>query len=114
MVDLSPGDIIKVNLSPVVGHEQVGYRPAIVLSLTDYNKKTSMVVIAPITNNIRGYSTEVVLPVSMTTTGCIRMDQVCTLDLGSRAWTQTETAPAFVLEQCQNFVRVILGLSPKN
>ena len=34
------GDIIKVNFNPQAGHEQAGYRPALVISNDFFNQKT--------------------------------------------------------------------------
>ena len=36
------GDIIKVNFNPQAGHEQAGYRPALVVSNDFYNQKTTL------------------------------------------------------------------------
>ena len=35
---LKQGDVIYMNFSPTKGHEQEGYRPALVVSNDDYNK----------------------------------------------------------------------------
>jgi mRNA interferase MazF len=45
------GDIVVADLSPVVGHEQGGRRPVVVLSPATYNSwPINMVIIAPITS----------------------------------------------------------------
>lgn len=44
------GDIIKINFNPQVGHEQAGYRPAIVVSNNFFNEKTNLTIVCPITN----------------------------------------------------------------
>ena len=36
------GDIVKVNFNPQAGHEQAGYRSALVISNDFFNEKTSM------------------------------------------------------------------------
>lgn len=49
------GDIVVADLAPVVGHEQGGRRPVIVLSPTPYNSwPITMAIVAPITSVDRG------------------------------------------------------------
>ena len=36
------GDIIKLDFNPQAGHEQAGYRPAVVLSNDFFNQKTNL------------------------------------------------------------------------
>lgn len=55
------GDIVWLNFTPQAGHEQKGKRPALILSPTEYNKKTGLAVCCPITSNIKGYPFEVIL-----------------------------------------------------
>ena len=42
------GDIIKVSFDPKSGHEQAGYRPALVISNDDFNKRTKLVIVCTI------------------------------------------------------------------
>jgi len=53
------GDLIWINFNPVLGHEQKGRRPAIVLSPKLYNKKSGLILVCPITSSIKGYPYEV-------------------------------------------------------
>lgn len=53
------GDIIKLNLSPVKGHEQGGYRPAVVITKKIYNSKSNTILICPIASKIKRYPYEV-------------------------------------------------------
>lgn len=43
------GDVVWIDLEPQKGPEQAGHRPAVVLSRSDYNRKTRLAVICPIT-----------------------------------------------------------------
>ena len=38
------GDIIKINFNPQAGHEQAGYRPAVVVSNNFFNKKCKNII----------------------------------------------------------------------
>src|ERR1700736_2750429 len=92
------GHIIKVDLDPGSGHEQGGWRPAIVLSPISYNGKTGLAVVAPVTNKVKGYPFEVLLPGQMKTTGVILTDQIRNLDWHARRAKYVESAPAEVLK----------------
>lgn len=77
------GDIVWLNFTPQAGHEQAGYRPAIVLSPLAYNLKTGLLVCVPITHQIKGYPFEVALS-SPDVNGVALADQVKNLDWRSR------------------------------
>ena len=78
------GDIIWISLNPQAGHEQAGRRPVLVLSPISYNKKVGLVIICPITNQIKGYPFEVAIPNGFEVTGVILSDQVKSLDWNVR------------------------------
>lgn len=74
------GDIVWITLNPQAGHEQSGRRPALVLSPLAYNKKVGLAIFCPVTNQIKGYPFEVLLPDSFPVKGVILSDQVKNLD----------------------------------
>ena len=78
------GDAIWINFNPQAGHEQAGRRPAVVLSPGGYNGKTSLAILCPITNQVKGYPFEVAIPVGLVVTGVILADQVKSMDWRSR------------------------------
>jgi mRNA interferase MazF len=78
------GDAVWVTFNPQVGHEQAGRRPALVLSPVAYNRKVGLAVLCPITNQIKGYPFEVVIPHGLKVTGAILSDQVKNLDWKAR------------------------------
>ena len=53
------GDIVWLNFKPQAGHEQMGTRPALVLSPEKYNRKTGLAVCCLITSKIKSYPFEV-------------------------------------------------------
>jgi mRNA interferase MazF len=59
------GDAVWISLNPQAGHEQAGRRPAIVLSPSAYNGKTGLAILCPITNQIKGYPFEVLIPAGL-------------------------------------------------
>lgn len=55
-------DIIWINFDPQASREQARHRPALVLSPKNYNGKTSLCVLCPMTSQVKGYPFEVRLP----------------------------------------------------
>ena len=53
------GDVVWIDFDPVIGHEQGGHRPALVLSPQSYNQATGMMLCCSITTKIKGYPFEV-------------------------------------------------------
>lgn len=47
------GDVVQVDLNPVVGTEQAGVRPALILQIDRANSASPHTVIAPFTSKIR-------------------------------------------------------------
>lgn len=78
------GDAVWITLNPQAGHEQAGRRPAMILSPEAYNGKVGLAILCPITNQIKGYPFEVVLPSGLAVTGAILSDQVKSLDWRAR------------------------------
>jgi mRNA interferase MazF len=78
------GDAVWISFNPQAGHEQTGRRPAVVLSPEAYNEKVGLAILCPITNQIKGYPFEVVLPGGLPVTGAILADQAKSLDWRER------------------------------
>jgi len=74
------GDVVWITLSPQAGHEQVGRRPAVVLSPESYNGRVGLAILCPVTNQIKGYPFEVLIPSGLPVEGAILSDQVKSLD----------------------------------
>jgi mRNA interferase MazF len=53
MKDIKKGEIYMADLNPVKGHEQAGFRPALILQNNILNKNLNTVIIAPITSNLK-------------------------------------------------------------
>ncbi len=93
------GHIVWLAFSPQAGHEQAGRRPALVLSPRDYNGRTRLALLCPITSRIKGYPFEVPLPSSGAVTGVVLADQVKSLDWRARgARFEVEASPEVVTE----------------
>ena len=73
-----------ITLNPQAGREQAGRRPAVVLSPKNYNGKTGLAILCPITSQIKGYPFEVLIPPGLPVAGAILSDQVKSLDWRAR------------------------------
>lgn len=102
------GAIIWVNFDPRRGHEQAGYRPALVLSNTRYNLATGMLVACPITSQVKGYPLEVPLPEGIQTTGVVLANQVKALDWRTRHVRIVEPAPHELVEEVLDVLITLL------
>ena len=78
------GDVVWLTLNPQAGHEQTGRRPALVLSPESYNGKIGLAIFCPVTNQIKGYPFEVLIPEGLPIAGAILSDQVKSLDWRAR------------------------------
>jgi mRNA interferase MazF len=74
------GDVVWISLSPQAGHEQARRRPALVLSPSAYNAKVGLALICPITDQVKGYPFEVLVPTGLPVRGAVLADQVKSVD----------------------------------
>jgi mRNA-degrading endonuclease toxin of MazEF toxin-antitoxin module len=97
------GDIWLVGLDPVLGHEQQGTRPVLIVSPEPFNRLTKVPVVVPITSGgnfarMAGFAVPLAGSGSKTT-GVVRCDQPRALDLGSRRGKKLESvSPAIINE----------------
>ena len=80
----SRGDVVWLSFSPQAGHEQAGRRPALVISPASYNGKVGLVLLCPITSQVKGYPFEVSIPAGLEVSGVVLSDQVKSLDWHAR------------------------------
>ena len=78
------GDLVWLSFAPQAGHEQMGRRPALVLSPAAYNGKVGLALFCPITSQVKGYPFEVVIPTGLAVNGMVLSDQVKSLDWRAR------------------------------
>lgn len=102
------GDIVWIDLDPRTGREQSGKRPALVLSPAKYNEAASLAVMLPITNQIKKYPFEVVLPKGLITSGAVLCDQIKSLDWKARNAEFKEKVPADVLSEVLGKLNTLL------
>lgn len=101
--------VIRINFDPQAGHEQAGWRPALVLSPATYNK-IGLAIVVPITSHVKGYPFEVPVPAGLATTGVILSDAVKSVDWRARQARFIEIIPPKPLKAVQGHLRMLLGL----
>ncbi|MDR3121065.1 MAG: type II toxin-antitoxin system PemK/MazF family toxin [Clostridiales bacterium] len=79
------GDIIRFNFDPTLGHEQAGYRPALVISKTILNQRTGQVIVCPITTKDKPYATRIKLDSGTETQGFVICEHLKTIDITARS-----------------------------
>ena len=103
------GHIVKADFDPRVGHEQGGWRPALVLSPRTYNFRAGLAIAVPVTNQTKGYPFEVRLPAELKTTGVILSDAIKNIDWHARRIKFVETAPKEVIAAVLERLAFLLG-----
>lgn len=99
------GDIVILDFDPILGHEQAGKRPALVVSPLIFNDKTGFAWVCPITSSVKGYPFEVAVTGTNKTTGVILADQLKSLDWKARRMRVVDK----VSEGCLDDVKTILS-----
>ena len=77
-------DIVYVDFNPTKGHEQKGYRPAVVISTDTFNKFTKMVIVCPITSNTKEFPTHHLLKETKQVTGSVLCEYIRSIDYEDR------------------------------
>lgn len=88
-----------MQFNPQAGHEQSGYRPALVISPSIYNRKAGLALMCPITSQIKGYPFEAVLPQGLKIGGAVLSDHVKSLDWRARRAKYIDRLPPQALAQ---------------
>jgi mRNA interferase MazF len=104
------GDIVWTDFDPAAGHEQMGKRPALVLSPISFNKTIMLAMVAPITGKVRGHGFEVPLN-GKKISGVVLCQQVKMIDFTARDIQYAEKAPEDVVSYALAKVRAIVSES---
>ena len=102
------GDVVWISFNPQAGHEQAGHRPALVLSPQSYNRKVGLVLLCPITNQIKGYPFEVRIPPGVKVSGVVLSDQVKSMDWKARGASLLCSLPEKTVREVLSKVCVLL------
>ena len=95
----SKGDFVVLSLDPRSGREQMGRRPALVVSNTLFNQHTGLAMVCPITNTRRDIPFHTPVPAESSLTGHIMVEQIKSIDFRTRKAKFVEKAPREVLNE---------------
>ena len=101
------GDVVWLNFTPQAGREQAGHRPALVISPKEYNRKTGLAVMCPMTTHAKGYPFEVAIT-SGSVQGVVLSDHLKNLDWRERKVTYKGKAAPAVLQEVMNKISALL------
>jgi mRNA interferase MazF len=105
------GDIISLNFDPQSGHEQGGYRPALVVSSSTFNKKTNLTMVCPITTRDNGFIFHIPLAKKQKTHGFVLIEHLKSLDVLSRDIKYIEKCDKTTLGDIQYLIKVAFSFS---
>ena len=97
------GDIIKFSFDPTLGHEQAGYRPAVIISRKVFQTMTGQVIVCPITSKSHPYPTRIPIGNGTETQGFIICDHLKTIDVNARK-------PIFIEKINENILDKIIAI----
>lgn len=103
------GDLIWITLSPQIGQEQAGRRPALVVSPLRYNQQVGLALCCPVTSKPKGYPFEVPFPHGCGILGVVLADQVRSLDWIGRSAEPAGQVPDVTLSEVRARIRMLLG-----
>ena len=102
-MELKQYSIVLVNLDPTVGSEIKKTRPCVIVSPNEINKYLNIIVVAPMTTNIKKYPTRI--PVEHNgQKGRIAIDQIRTIDK-KRILKKLDQLTKAEIQKCKNIIR---------
>lgn len=100
------GDIVWIDFDPVLGHEQGGHRPALVISPQAYNKAVGLMLCCPMTTKIKGYPFEVEITGSVK--NVVLSDQLTCVDWQARKITYKAKAATHEVDLVRSKLKVLI------
>ena len=110
--DFADGDLVLVDFRPVLGHEQDGMRPALVMTDASYNAASSYLVVCPITSNTRPWPFKMPLPDGLKVRGFVMLDQIKSIDRRRRVLRLIDHVPSDAMRDYRERLATLLKLSP--
>lgn len=97
-----------MDFTPTKGHEQKGYRPAVVISNDVFNKNTKMVMLCPITSNDKEFPTHYILHNSKKVKGAVLCEHIRSIDYEIRNLKFIEKTSLIDFENILDLIYVCL------
>ena len=101
------GDVVWLKFDPQAGHEQAGHRPALVISLANYNGKSGLMVCCPMSTKVKEHPFEVLTEVDGIECAVLS-DQVKSLDWKIRRAKKKATVSTDVMLHVRAKIKALL------
>ena len=105
------GDICYMDFDPSMGHEQSGFRPCLVLSINSFNNFTKMVIVSPITSNIKSFPTHYILNDTKKVKGAVLLEHLKSIDYDARNLKFVEKISKKELLEINELIKVFFELN---
>ena len=113
-MEIKRGQIYTCDMSPVIGSEQCGFRPVVIVSNDIGNKHSPVVIVAPITSRVqkKKLPTQILIGTEsgLKQLSMVECEQLRTLDK-RRMITYVGSAPKWLMSAIDYAIKVALGLS---
>ncbi len=106
------GDFVVLTFDPQAGHEQMGRRPAFVVSVNAFNQATHLAICCPITNTDRGTPFHLSLPQSSGLTVFVMCEQIKSIDFKARKMKKIGSASTEFLNEVLSIIDACLYSKP--
>ena len=110
----SHGDFVTISFDPQAGHEQRRRRPALVVSVTAFNRATGLAICCPITNTDRKTPFHVGVPTASGLTGFVMGEQMKFVDFQARAAKRIGSAPKETLDEVLSVIDACIYPKPED
>ena len=77
-------DVVYLDFNSTKGHEQTGFRPAVIISNDIFNEHTKMAMVCPITSNNKDYPTHYCLEDTKNIKGSVLCEHIKSVDYDDR------------------------------
>lgn len=104
------GEIIVIDFDPQIGVEMKKRRPAVVISADEFQRRTGLVWIVPITSSIRERFPLHIAIDEGGTVGDIICEQVKSFDYNARNWRRVGVASEHLMNKIKDILFAVLNL----
>lgn len=101
------GDLVWMDFDPTIGHEQKGVRPAIVVSDNQFNKKSGLAYVCPITSTSKDYPYRIRID-GKQIKGFVMIEHLKSVDWNGRNIKFVDKAPFDIIESVKNCISAII------
>ena len=107
------GDIIRIDFSPVVGHEEDNYRPGLVVSNDDYNEFCGGIILVCPISHAKDFPLHIDLPKDLFTDGKVLCEHIRALDVNARKYKYIETVSDEFIKDISDILKACVDVNVK-